>query len=98
MCKSSSRSRACGSKKLNINIKLNFWYSVLSSAAYSLAFGQFCSIYIQKMPMGSDEQVGFVSATTGLTQMVFAVPVGIYVDSFSRSSVIKASTFFGTKT
>lgn len=80
------------------NVVLYLWFSVASSFAQSIVLGSaFLSTYIFYLEGGgnSNDDVGYVSAVSGLVMLVLAVPLGKLTDAFRRDRILRLSCLLG---
>jgi MFS family permease len=78
------------------NVRLNVLYSALSSFAGSIVSGSvFLSPYIYFLDGNSNDDVGFVSAVSGIIMVILALPVGWLTDRYSKSSLLRAGGVAG---
>ena len=92
----STRCSSCPKAFLHINhnVKYILIYSFLFYLASSIFQRDLLSVLVKKIS-GSDKNVGFISGAQGLTQVVLAVPVGLYGDRFLRQTLIRAGIIVG---
>ena len=79
---------------INHNVKYILIYSFLFYLASSIFQRDLLSVLVKKIS-GSDKNVGFISGAQGLTQVVLAVPVGLYGDRFLRQHLIRSGIIVG---
>ena len=79
---------------LNHNVRFILFYSFVWYVAASIFQRDLLSVLVKKIS-GSNKAVGFISGAQGLTQVVLAVPVGLYGDRFLRQTLVRVGVVVG---
>jgi MFS family permease len=78
----------------NHNVKYILIYSFVWYLATSIFQRDLLSVLVKKLS-NSDKDVGFISGAQGITQVLLAVPVGLYGDRFLRQTLVRVGIFVG---
>ena len=80
---------------MNINVKLAFTFSFLTSLGRGIWMGNVLSAYIYYFSNKSNITLGQTSLAMGLTMTVFVFPAGYFADKFRRDIILKIASVFG---
>lgn len=73
------------------NVYLNLAYNTLWMLASSIMLGQILALYVASLPGNTENEVGYVSAISGLAMVIAALPAGYLSDKYARSKVLKVA-------
>jgi MFS family permease len=82
-------------KNMNLNVKLAFAFSFLTSLGRGIWMGNVLSAYIYYFSNKSNITLGQTSLAMGLTMTVFVFPAGYFADKFRRDILLKIASVFG---
>lgn len=82
------------------NVTLMYWHVALFTIYQSICQWNLFDAYLsllakQKGFVNSNTWVGFAEGVIGLTSLVLSIPIGILVDSYNRSHLLKLTGFLG---
>ncbi len=80
---------------MNINVKLAFVFSFITSLGRGIWMGSVLSAYIYYFSGNSNITLGQTSLAMGLTMTVVVFPAGILADKFRRDIMLKIASVFG---
>ncbi len=82
-------------KKLNINVKLYFYFTFFQGLGRGIWLGNVLSAYIFYLANESNTILGYTSAAIGMAMTIVVLPSGILADKFRRDYLLKSAFIVG---
>jgi MFS family permease len=77
------------------NVRLNFAFNAVSAFAQSIIQGQIYSNFVFSLDGNSNDDVGYVSAVSGVVMALLALPIGWMLDRWPRHAMLRAACCVG---